>query len=87
MQSNRILASQILNTYNVRTEGFVQSFSDKGNVFQNKQTPSASNEIFKTPTKYEKMILIVNESWGVAKKDSIQQVMCAEKTGGFNLVN
>lgn len=78
MQSNRILASQILNTYNVRTEGFVQSFSDKGNVFQNKQTPSASNEIFKTPTKYEKMILIVNESWGVAKKDSIQQDLLKE---------
>lgn len=81
MQSNRVIASQILNTYNVRTEGFVQSLSDKGEAFQNNQIPSASNDIFKSPEQYKKMILIVNESWGVAKNDQIQKDLLAELIG------
>ncbi|MBJ9901253.1 sulfatase-like hydrolase/transferase [Acinetobacter bereziniae] len=81
MQSNRVIASQILNTYNVRTEGFVQSLSDKGEVFQNNQIPSASNDIFKSPEQYKKMILIVNESWGIAKNDQFQKDLLAELIG------
>lgn len=81
MQSNRVITSQVLNTYNVRTEGFVQSLSDKGEAFQNNQIPSASDEIFKSPEKYKKIILIVNESWGVVKDDQIQKDLLTELIG------
>ncbi|KKW80645.1 hypothetical protein AAV97_04435 [Acinetobacter sp. Ag2] len=81
MQSNRILASQIINTYNVRTEGFVQSLSNKGEAFQKNQMLSASDEIFKSPERYKKIILIVNESWGIAENDQIQKDLLTELIG------
>ena len=78
MESSQILSSQSLNTYNVRTEGFVQNFSGKENTFQNYKISSASGEIFKTASKYKKIILIVNESWGVTKNANIQEDLLKE---------
>ena len=69
MQNDRYISSQMLNTYNVRTEGFIQGFSNQGDAFQNKKVDSASASIFKQPQPYKKVLLVVNESWGVSQSE------------------
>lgn len=67
--SEKIVDSQLLNTYELRSDGFLENFKSSGDVFQNVKVPSASNDLFLNTEEHQKILLIVNESWGVASKE------------------
>ncbi|MDO3664251.1 sulfatase-like hydrolase/transferase [Acinetobacter higginsii] len=72
IEAKKIINSQLLNTYEVRSDGFLDDFSTQGDAFQHVSIPSASENLKVQPFKHNKILLIVNESWGVVP-DQIQQ--------------
>lgn len=66
-----IVQSQILNSYELRSDGFLENFSFKGDAFNSIKMDSATKELFNTNGQSEKILLVVNESWGSAHDEKI----------------
>lgn len=69
--SKYIVQSQLLNAYELRSDGFIQGFSIEGDAFNDIKLKSASEDLFQVDDKRNKILLIVNESWGRALDSSI----------------
>lgn len=66
------LASGTISFWNYRNDGFLQTFRKKGEAFQNGAVNGATKEIFEQVDLPNKVLLIVNESWGVPLDNSIK---------------
>ena len=55
-----------------RNRGFIKNYEVEGNVFQNAIVEGATKKLFNKKQDYNKIFLIVNESWGVPLQESVQ---------------
>lgn len=72
-EENQIISSQMINYLNYRNKGFIKTYDIKGNAFQNVQIKGVTQELFIQPFVADKILLVVNESWGVPVRDDIQK--------------
>ncbi len=68
----RLVGSQSLNNINYIKSGFIQTYTMKGDAFQKPKVSGSSNSLFKYPDSHKKILLIVNEAWGVPNNTEIQ---------------
>ncbi|MEN5171994.1 sulfatase-like hydrolase/transferase [Acinetobacter higginsii] len=86
IEAKKIINSQLLNTYEVRSDGFLDDFSTQGDAFQHINIPSASKNLKVQPFKHNKILLIVNESWGVVP-NHIQQAILKDVVESSHVVS
>ncbi len=67
-----LVASQIVNYLDYRNRGFIKTYEVSGEAFQKNIVSSASKKLFEDLDKHKKILLIVNESWGVPNRPAIQ---------------
>ncbi|ENX38213.1 sulfatase-like hydrolase/transferase [Acinetobacter sp. NIPH 2100] len=72
-----VVASQFLNYLDYRNRGFIKTYAVDGEAFQRGNVPSASKSLFNDLSKHKKVLLIVNESWGVPNELAIQKDVLA----------
>ncbi|ENX60367.1 MULTISPECIES: sulfatase-like hydrolase/transferase [Acinetobacter] len=72
-----VVASQFLNYLDYRNRGFIKTYTVDGEAFQNGKVPSASKSLFNDFSKNKKILLVVNESWGVPSEPDIQKDVLA----------
>lgn len=71
-EESQVIASQALNYFDYRNKGFIKTYNMDGDAFQNVKIEGATHELFKTPFVANRILLIVNESWGVPLEKNIQ---------------
>lgn len=72
-----VVASQFLNYLDYRNRGFIKTYAVDGEAFQRNTVSSASKSLFNDISKYKKILLVVNESWGVPNELAIQKDVLA----------
>lgn len=73
IDSKKIVQSQILNSYELRSDGFLENFSFKGDAFNTIKMDSSTKNLFNTENQDEKILIVVNESWGSAVDSRINR--------------
>lgn len=70
---NQLIASQLINNINARTQGFVKTYSMEGEAFQSVNVSGATDDFFNETNSRDNVLLVVNESWGVPIDEKIQE--------------
>ncbi|MGK8472951.1 hypothetical protein ACRS34_18890 [Stutzerimonas stutzeri] len=74
--SSQIVGSQAAYILTYRTSTFLDGYSMKGPPFSLSRARGATEHIFENPYRApNKLLLIVNESWGMANKENINQAL------------
>lgn len=76
-EKNQVVASQAINYLEYRNKGFIQTYNMQGNAFQNAKIKGATQELFIHPFVSDKVLVIINESWGVPINAKVQQEVLA----------
>lgn len=67
-----IVGSQSISNINYINSGFVQTFTMTGDAFQKSTAKGSTADLFTYPDSHDKVLLVVNESWGVTSDASVQ---------------
>lgn len=86
IDAKKVMKSQSLQTYELRSEGFLDNFNIQGEAFSEKKIPSFSQNIFLNAQVPKKILFIVNESWGMAS-DEIQDYLIEDIKNNKNIVS
>lgn len=86
IDAKKVMKSQSLQTYELRSEGFLDNFNVQGEAFSEKKIPSFSQNIFLNAQVPKKILFIVNESWGMAS-DEIQDYLIEDIKNNKNIVS
>ncbi|NKG35886.1 integrase [Acinetobacter junii] len=84
-EKNQIIASQLINYWDYRNKGFLQTYNMQGDAFQNSKIKGATQELFNNPYVSDKVLVVINESWGVPINDMIQQDVLAPLLNSYNI--
>lgn len=82
----RVVYSQLLQYRDYTNKAFLETYDMEGEAFQKGKTQSATQDLFKKQ-KHDKVLLIVNESWGVPLDDNINQQMMKGIRENKNVIN
>lgn len=74
---NNIVSSQLLNYIDYRNRGFIKNYNTDGEVFQKNKMEGATKGLFIQSNYPEKILLVINESWGVPGNEAIQNKVLA----------
>lgn len=69
---NGIVGSQVINDIEYINNGFIQTFTMEGDAFQKPKVKGATTELFAYPDSHDKVLLVVNEAWGVTTDSQVQ---------------
>lgn len=69
----QLIASQLVNNIDYRSKGFVETYAMEGDAFQSVNVNSATADLLGEISSLNKVLLIVNESWGVPANGKIQE--------------
>jgi phosphoglycerol transferase MdoB-like AlkP superfamily enzyme len=67
-----IVGSQSINNIDYISSGFLQTYTMKGDAFQKTKSRGSTTDLFDHPNTHDKVLLVVNESWGVTANQAIQ---------------
>ena len=67
-----LVGSQAMNNISYITSGFIQTYTMEGDIFQKSKVKGSTADLFRYPNSHDKVLLIVNESWGVTGDVSVQ---------------
>lgn len=85
---NQIVASQIVNYFEYRNKGFIKTYDVDGSAFQNAKIEGATKNLFaQNKIENKKVLLILNESWGVPFNTKIQKQLLAPILKNSNIEN
>lgn len=70
--NTHVVGSQTISNIDYINSGFVQTFAMTGDVFQQVKAKGATTALFDYPNSYNKVLLVVNESWGVTTNAAVQ---------------
>lgn len=85
-EKNQTIASQILNYFEYRNRGFIKTYDVDGSAFQNAKIEGATKSLFaQNKIEKKKVLLIVNESWGVPSNTKIQKQLLASILKNSNI--
>lgn len=68
-----VVASQLINYIDYKNRGFIKTYDVQGDAFQKGGANGASEDLFVQKQTYDKILLVVNESWGVPNQRMAQQ--------------
>lgn len=69
---NNVVGSQSISNIDYINSGFVQTFTMTGDAFQEPRVTGATADLFTHPNSHNKVLLVVNESWGVTTNAAVQ---------------
>jgi len=67
-----VVGSQSINNIDYISSGFLQTYTMKGEAFQKAKSRGSTTDLFDHPNTHDKVLLVVNESWGVTANQAIQ---------------
>lgn len=67
-----IVGSQSINNIDYISSGFIQTYTMKGDAFQKTKSRGSTADLFNHPNTHDRVLLIINESWGVTANQDIQ---------------
>jgi len=70
--NKNIVGSQTINNIDYIKSGFIQTYTMEGHAFQKPRVQGSTADLFKYPDSHDKVLLIVNEAWGVPTNAAIQ---------------
>ncbi|MGR3978320.1 sulfatase-like hydrolase/transferase [Acinetobacter sp. 1207_04] len=82
-----LVVSQTINYIEFTKNGFVQNYNSEGNAFADNKVTGATADLFNTLPTHQKVLLIVNESWGEPVNPSIQQQVLQPLLSDEKLLN
>lgn len=86
--NEQVLGSQSLNYWNNSHQGFVQTYNVTGDAFSKFISIGSTDYLFKSPeTQNDKILLIINESWGETFKPTIQSEVLKPILTSVNVQN
>lgn len=69
---NNVIGSQSISNIDYINSGFVQTFTMRGDAFQKPRVTGATADLFTHTDSHDKVLLVVNEAWGVTTDASVQ---------------
>lgn len=73
--ANFIVNSQLLNYINYRNHGFIENYKQNGEALDQVKIQGATSELFLNPFEEKKILLVINEAWGVTHNPDVQQAV------------
>lgn len=70
---NNVVGSQSISNIDYINNGFIQTFTMTGDAFQKSTAKGSTADLFNRPDSHDKVLLVVNEAWGVTTDASIQK--------------
>lgn len=70
--NTNIVGSQTINNMDYINSGFIQTYTMTGDAFQKPKVKGATAELFDHSEGHNKVLLVVNEAWGVPTNSAIQ---------------
>lgn len=70
--NTHIVGSQSISNIDYINSGFVQTFTMTGDAFQTSKARGSTAELFNYPNSHDKVLLVVNEAWGVTTDVRVQ---------------
>ncbi|SLJ83536.1 sulfatase-like hydrolase/transferase [Psychrobacter sp. DAB_AL43B] len=70
---NNVVGSQSISNIDYINSGFVQTFTMTGDAFQKSTATGATADLFTYPNSHDKVLLVVNEAWGVTTDSEVQK--------------
>ncbi|WP_351118892.1 sulfatase-like hydrolase/transferase [Psychrobacter sp. SMN/5/1215-MNA-CIBAN-0208] len=67
-----IVGSQSISNIDYISSGFIQTYTMEGAAFQKSKATGATADLFNHPDSRDKVLLVVNEAWGVTTDASVQ---------------
>lgn len=68
-----IVGSQTINNIDYIKSGFIQTYTMKGEAFQKPRVKGSTAGLFERHESHDKILLVVNEAWGVPNNAAIQK--------------
>lgn len=84
---NNVVGSQSISNINYINSGFVQTFTMTGDVFQTSKARGSTAELFNYPNSHDKVLLVVNESWGVTTDAAVQNDVLSPILNDLTVIN
>ncbi|MFT0772859.1 sulfatase-like hydrolase/transferase [Psychrobacter aquimaris] len=70
--NTHIVGSQLISNIDYMSSSFIQTYTMGGNAFQKSKAKGSTADLFNHPDSHNKVLLVVNESWGVTSDASVQ---------------
>lgn len=84
----QLVASQLVNYFEYRNKGFIKTYDMEGLAFQNTKIRGATKNLFdQNKIQNEKILLVINESWGVPITSDIQKNILKPLLNNSNIKN
>ena len=72
-QANKeLVGSQLVSNISYIKSGFIRTYTIEGNAFRKAKVHGSTAELFKYPESHDRVLLVVNEAWGVPINAAIQ---------------
>ena len=85
---NQVVASQVVNYFEYRNKGFIKTYDIDGSAFQSAKIEGATKKLFiQDKIENKKVLLIVNESWGIPFNTKIQKQLLTPFLTNSNIKN
>lgn len=85
--TTKIVYSQILNTYELRSDGFLDGFKIGGDAFNKIKISASTKDFFETENQSHKILVVVNESWGSTINNDINHDVVSDIIASKNVEN
>ncbi len=70
--NTHIVGSQLISNMDYISSSFIQTYTMTGDALQTTKINSSTIELFDYPNSHDKVLLVVNESWGVTANAAVQ---------------
>jgi len=70
--NTHIVGSQSISNIDYISSSFIQTYTMEGNAFQESKVKGATTDLFTRVDSHDKVLLVVNESWGVTTNTAVQ---------------
>lgn len=84
---NNLVGSQSISNIDYINSGFVQTFTMTGDAFQKPRVTGATANLFTRADSHDKVLLVVNESWGVAANAAVQNDVLSPILNNSTVIN
>jgi len=82
-----LVGSQTINNMSYLNSGFLQTYTMEGDIFQKSKVKGSTSDLFDYPGSQDKVLLVVNESWGVTANQAIQNDVLSPILNNSNTIN